>query len=203
MWAPAGRRLPSWLMSGSEPPGPEDAHAPLRAALLREPWIVIEVPEPIRSEVLAVRRIVSRVEARTPVGIGSVGPLPPQNLDEVRRVLDQVADETAVIIGRFAAIRRFPQTRYVYLAPDDEMATSLLILQDRLVEAGLRLLPDVYQSTPHAVIGRVPPEVELEVAARARHLVPSPVFRMTTMALWMLGEGEASCLHRVALTGVL
>jgi hypothetical protein len=190
-------------MPATDPPGPEDAHGTLRAALLREPWVVIEVPEPVRSEVLAVRRIVTRVDARTPVGIGSVGPLPPQNLDEVRRILDIVADETAVIIGRFAAIRRFPQTRYVYLAPDDEMATSLLMLQDRLVESGLKLLPDVYQATPHAAIGRVPPEVELEVAARARSLVPSPVFRMTTLALWMLGEGEASCLHRVAFTGVL
>ncbi len=45
------------------------------------------------------------------------------------------------------------------------MATSLLILQDRLVEDGLKLAPDVYQATPHAVIGRVPPEAELEVAA--------------------------------------
>ena len=190
-------------MQGGPPSGPEDEHGPLRAALLREPWVVVEVPEPIRSEVLAVRRIVSRVDARTPVGIGSVGPLPPQSLDEVRRILDVVADETAVIIGRFAAIRRFPQTRYVYLAPDDEMATSLLMLQDRLVESGLKLTPDVYQSTPHAALGAVPPEAELEVAARARPLVPSPVFRMTTMALWMLGEGEASCLHRVAFTGVL
>ena len=131
--------------------------------------MVIEVPEPVRSEVLAVRRIVSRTSQSVPVGIGSVGPLPPQDLADVRRILDVVGEETGPIIGRFVGLRRFPQTRYVYLAPDDELATSLLILQDRLVEFGLKLAPDVYQATPHAVIGRVPPEAELEVAAgRAR-----------------------------------
>ena len=73
----------------------------------------------------------------------------------------------------------------------------------RLVEAGLKLSPDVYQATPHAVIGRVPPEAELEVAAAARALVPSPTFRMTSLALWSLTEHDASCLHRVLLSGVL
>ncbi|HEY1418670.1 MAG TPA: hypothetical protein VGF41_12235, partial [Myxococcaceae bacterium] len=101
--------------------------------------MVIEVPEPVRSEVLAVRRIVTRTSQKIPVGIGSVGPLPPQDPAEVRRVLDLAGEETGPIIGRFVGLRRFPQTRYVYLAPDDEMATSLLILQDRLVEAGLKL----------------------------------------------------------------
>lgn len=184
-------------------PGPGPQPASPRAARTVELWVVIEVPEPVRSEVLAVRRIVSRTSQKVPVGIGSVGPLPPQDVLEVRRVLDAVGEETAPIIGRFVGLRRFPQTRYVYLAPDDELATSLLILQDRLVEYGLKLAPDVYQATPHAVIGRVPPEAEVEVAAGARALVPSPTFRMTTIALWSLSEHEASCLHRVALTGVL
>ena len=184
-------------------PGPDARAAPLRVARTPELWVVIEVPEPVRSEVLAVRRIVSRTSQKVPVGIGSVGPLPPQELAEVRRVLDAVGEETGPIIGRFVGLRRFPQTRYVYLAPDDEMATSLLILQDRLVEYGLKLAPDVYQATPHAVIGQVPPEAELEVAAGARALVPSPTFRMTTLALWALGEHEVSCLHRVLLSGVL
>ncbi|HSP19676.1 MAG TPA: 2'-5' RNA ligase family protein [Myxococcaceae bacterium] len=184
-------------------PGPGPLPSSLRAARTPELWVVIEVPEPVRSEVLAVRRIVSRTSQKVPVGIGSVGPLPAQDVLEVRRVLDAVGEETGPIIGRFVGLRRFPQTRYVYLAPDDEMATSLLILQDRLVEYGLKLAPDVYQATPHAVIGRVPPEAELEVAAGARPLVPSPTFRMTTLALWSLTEHDASCLHRVALTGVL
>ncbi|HEY1906939.1 MAG TPA: 2'-5' RNA ligase family protein [Myxococcaceae bacterium] len=184
-------------------PGPEPRPAPSRAARTAELWVVIEVPEPVRSEVLAVRRIVTRTSQKIPVGIGSVGPLPPQDPAEVRRVLDLVGEETGPIIGRFVGLRRFPQTRYVYLAPDDEMGTSLLILQDRLVEAGLKLSPDVYQATPHAVIGRVPPEAELEVAAAARALVPSPTFRMTTLALWTLTEHDASCLHRVVLSGVL
>ena len=184
-------------------PGPGPLPSVPRAARAPELWVVIEVPEPVRSEVLAVRRIVSRTSQKVPVGIGSVGPLPPQEMGDVRRVLDAVAEETGPIIGRFVGLRRFPQTRYVYLAPDDEMATSLLILQDRLVEYGLKLAPDVYQATPHAVIGRVPPEAEHEVAAAARALVPSPTFRMTTMALWSLSEQDASCLHRAPLSGVL
>lgn len=184
-------------------PGPEPRLLSPRVARGPELWVVIEVPEPVRSEVLAVRRIVSRTSQRIPVGIGSVGPLPPQDVVEVRRVLDTVGEETGPIIGRFVGLRRFPQTRYVYLAPDDEMAASLLILQDRLVEFGLKLAPDVYQATPHAVIGRVPPEAELEVAAGARALVPSPTFRMTTLALWAITDQDASCLHRVPLSGVL
>jgi len=184
-------------------PGPDPRRAPPHAFRAPELWVVIEVPEPVRSEVQAVRQIVNRTAQRIPVGIGSVGPLPPQDMAEVRRVLDLVGEETGPIIGRFVGLRRFPQTRYVYLAPDDEMATSLLILQDRLVEFGLKLNPDVYQATPHAVIGRVPPEAELEVAAGARALVPSPTFRMTPLALWSLTDNDASCLHRVLLSGVL
>jgi hypothetical protein len=184
-------------------PGPDPLPVSPRAPRASELWVVIEVPEPVRSEVLAVRRIVSRTSQNIPVGIGSVGPLPPQDLAEVRRVLDAVGEETGPIIGRFVGLRRFPQTRYVYLAPDDEMAASLLILQDRLVEFGLKLAPDVYQATPHAVIGRVPPEAELEVAAGARALVPSPTFRMSTMALWSLSDQDANCIHRVLLSGVL
>jgi len=120
-------------------PGPGPLPSAPRAPRAPELWVVIEVPEPVRSEVLLVRRIISRTSQRVPVGIGSVGPLPPQELGEVRRILDAVGEETGPIIGRFVALRRFPQTRYVYLAPDDEMATSLLILQDRLVEYGLNL----------------------------------------------------------------
>ena len=41
-------------------PGPDPQLAPSRVARSPELWVVIEVPEPIRSEVLMVRRIVSR-----------------------------------------------------------------------------------------------------------------------------------------------
>jgi hypothetical protein len=183
--------------------GPEGADRRLRATSGEERWVVVEVPDPVRTEILGVRSILGPTDLRVPVGLGSVGPLPEQELSEVRRALAEAAGETAVIIGRFVALRRFPQTRYVYLAPDDEMASELLILQDRMVEAGLKVVPDVYQATPHTVIGRVPPEFEAEVGARARPLVPSPMFRLTTLALWALEVGRATCLDRVVFTGVL
>ena len=190
-------------MGADHRPGPGPLPSSPRAARAPELWVVIEVPEPVRSEVLAVRRIVEPDQPEGPggdrVGRSAAAAGRPGGPTGTRRG----GWVPAPIIGRFVALRRFPQTRYVYLAPDDEMATSLLILQDRLVEYGLKLAPDVYQATPHAVIGRVPPEAELEVAAGARALVPSPTFRMTTLALWSLTEQEASCLHRVALSGVL
>jgi hypothetical protein len=182
---------------------PEGADRRLRATRGVEHWVVVEVPDPVRTEILGVRSLLGATDLRVPVGLGSVGPLPAQDLSEVRRALAEAAGETAVIIGRFVALRRFPQTRYVYLAPDEEMAAGLLILQDRMVDAGLKLVPDVYQATPHTVIGRVPPEFEAEVAARVRPLVPSPTFRLTTLALWALEVGRATCLDRVVFTGVL
>jgi hypothetical protein len=115
-------------------------------------------------------------------------------------VLEAVGEETGPIIGRFIGLRRFPD-RYVYLAPDDEMATSLLILQDRLVEFGLKLAPDVYQATPHAVIGRPPEASSRSPPARARWF-PADVPDDHHGAVEPQ-RADASCIHRVLLSGVL
>ena len=107
-------------------PGPHPPPAPSRLARTPELWVVIEVPEPVRSEVLMVRRIVNRTGQSVPVGIGSVGPAPSPRTSP-RSVVSSMswARRPAPSSGASSGLRRFPQTRYVYLAPDDEMATSL------------------------------------------------------------------------------
>ena len=46
-------------------PGPAPLSSVPRAARAPELWVVIEVPEPVRSAVLAVRRIVSRTSRKS------------------------------------------------------------------------------------------------------------------------------------------
>jgi hypothetical protein len=86
-------------------------------------YIVAEIPEPVHSQIQAMRDSLNTLTARLPVeislaGSSGVGPIPiGTDLSLVERHLDRTLRSISPFRTRFAAIRSFPNTSIFYLEP--------------------------------------------------------------------------------------
>src|SRR5882672_9763768 len=88
-------------------------------------YIVAEIPEPVRSQVQAMRDSLKTLTAKLPVeitlaGSSGVGPIPVgTDLSLVQRHLDRTLSDISSFGARFSAIRVFPNTSIFFLEPFD------------------------------------------------------------------------------------
>jgi 2'-5' RNA ligase len=88
-------------------------------------FIVAEIPDPVRSQIQALRDMLSTLTARLPVeitlaGSSGVGPIPVgTDLSLVERRLDLSLSGIAPFRTHFSSIRTFPNTSIFYLEPFD------------------------------------------------------------------------------------
>ena len=88
-------------------------------------YIVAEIPEPVRSQVQAMRDSLNTLTANLPVeitlaGSSGVGPIPAgTDWLLIERHLDRTLSDFASFRARFSAIRTFPQTSIFFLEPFD------------------------------------------------------------------------------------
>src|SRR5882672_6394495 len=90
-------------------------------------YIVAEIPEPVRSQVQALRDSLNTLTARLPVeitlaGSSGVGPIPAgTDLPLIECHLDRTLSDIPPFRARFSAIRKFPNTSIFYLEPFDRL----------------------------------------------------------------------------------
>src|SRR3954467_8869518 len=84
-------------------------------------YIVAEIPEPVRSQVQALRDSLNTLTAKLPVeitlaGSSGVGPIPVgTDLSLIERHLDRTLSNISPCRARFSAIGRFPNTSTFFL----------------------------------------------------------------------------------------
>jgi 2'-5' RNA ligase len=168
-------------------------------------FIVLDVPEPLASAVMEVRRR-HRDEVRmalpvevTLTGSGGVGVLAAdQDREVVFGIVDAIAASTAPIKTRFGPVLHWPPSLYVLSYATTE---PLIALHERLATSGLRFGPIEHPFVPHTTLRSRPDATEAE----RRELLAlrlSGDFAFGTLSVYEGGPGRplwVRLLHRVAL----
>ena len=163
-------------------------------------YVVLELPEPVATAVLAIRRRYDQRLAGFPAeitvaGSSGVGPLrAEQAVEPVLECLQHIADTCLPIRLRFAGLRRFASGPVTWLAPADP--APLLALHQRLAGSGFAFAPHRFEFTPHCSVC----STALDPAQQAQLLaepVPAGTFELSRLALYALVDGSPQLLHRV------
>ena len=163
-------------------------------------YVVLELPDPVATAVLAIRR---RYDPRlagfpaeiTVAGSSGLGPLmAEQALEPVLECLQRIADTCLPIRPRFAGLRRFASGPVTWLAPADP--APLLALHRRLAGSGLAFAPHRFEFTPHCSVcsTTLDPVLQQQLLAEP---VPAEAFELSHLALYAVMEGRPQLLHRV------
>jgi 2'-5' RNA ligase len=161
-------------------------------------YIVVEIPEPVRSSIQALRDSLDTPTARLPVeitlnGSSGVGPIPAgTDLDLVGRHLDRVLADVSPFQVRFAAIRAFPNTAIFYLEPDDRSPFDGL--HRKLADSGIPFTDIPWPYNPHCTLRVGSPlsaGAEAELRAQA---FPNEEFLINTVSIYQLDAATKSCM---------
>jgi 2'-5' RNA ligase len=155
-------------------------------------YIVAEIPEPVRSQIQALRESLKTLTARLPVeitlaGSSGVGPIPVgTDLSLVERHLDTALSGIAPFQARFAAIRNFPNTSIFYLEPFDRAPFDRI--HQQLRASGIPFSEIKWPYNPHCTLrGGAPLNAEAasELLSRA---FPREEFWIDTISLYQVDD---------------
>lgn len=168
-------------------------------------YIVAEIPEPVRSQVQALRDSLNTLTAKLPVeitlaGSSGVGPIPAgTDLSLVGRHLDRTLSGISPFRARFSAIRAFPNTAIFFLEPFDRAPFDHL--HQKLRVSGIPFSEIRWPYNPHCTLRGGKPlnaEAALELASRS---FPQEEFWINTVSVYQLDdtalESKLLCQRRL------
>ena len=155
-------------------------------------YIVAEVPEPVRSQVQALRDSLNTLTAKLPVeitlaGSSGVGPIPVgTDLSLIKRHLDRTLSDASPFRARFSAIRAFPNTSIFYLEPVDRSPFDHLHQELRISGIPFSEIPWPYN--PHCTLrGGAPLDAGAASELLARPF-PKEEFQIDTVSVYHLND---------------
>jgi 2'-5' RNA ligase len=160
-------------------------------------YIVAEIPEPVRSQVQAIRDSLNTLTAKLPVeitlaGSSGVGPIPAgTDLLRIERRLDRTLPDIAPFRARFSAIRAFPNTSIFFLEPFDRSPFDHL--HQELRRSGIPFSGIRWPFNPHCTLRggeRLSAEAAFELTCRP---FPREEFLIDTVSVYQLDETSADC----------
>jgi len=163
-------------------------------------YIVAEIPEPVRSQVQALRDSLNTLTARLPVeitlaGSSGVGPIPAgTDLSLVKRHLDWTLSDIPPFRARFTAIRKFPNTSVFYLEPFDRSPFDHL--HHKLCISAIPFLEIRWPYNPHCTLRggeRLSADAEFELVSRS---FPQEEFWINTVSVYQLDDNALDCKLR-------
>jgi len=168
-------------------------------------YIVAELPEPIRSEVQAIRDDFASITATLPVeitlaGSSGLGPIPAgTDLSLIVAQVDAVFSAVCPFKVAFSRIASFPNTSIVYLTPLER--TRFDELHDLLRHSEIPFSPSRFPYNPHCTLragSALPPE---EVDQLTHHAFPNAPFLIDTISVYDLDPTLVRCnlLHQTSL----
>ena len=170
-------------------------------------YVVLDVPQPQASAVMAIRRAHSDLfRAALPVEVTLTDSLDPtQGANEAFAALDGVAAVTPPIETSFAGAHRFPSSDTFVLRVADEEA--FVTLRDRIIGTGIKFEPPSgYDFVPHCTLRTRSPVSPEEVEQLVRTDIPGQM-TLETLSVYTLTRATtpagADCQlrHRVRLAG--
>jgi 2'-5' RNA ligase len=160
-------------------------------------YIVAEIPEPVRSQVQALRDSLNTLTAKLPVeitlaGSSGVGPIPVgTDLSLIQRHLDRTLPDISPFRARFSAIRAFPNTAIFYLEPFDRSPFDHLHQQLRI--SGIPFSGIRWPYNPHCTLRGGEPlsaDAACELASRP---FPQEEFWINTVSVYQLDGPSLDC----------
>jgi 2'-5' RNA ligase len=160
-------------------------------------FIVAEIPEPVRSQVQALRDSLKTLTAKLPVeitlaGSSGAGPIPAgTDLALVQRHLDETLRKIAPFRARFSAIRTFPNTAIFYLEPLDRSPFDQL--HQVLRSSGIPFSATQWPYNPHCTLrGGTPLSVEVAAELLGRSF-PQEEFWINTVSVYHINATALEC----------
>jgi 2'-5' RNA ligase len=155
-------------------------------------YVVAEIPEPVRSQVQAIRDSLNTLTAKLPVeitlaGSSGVGPIPAgADLSLIKRRLDRALANISPFRTRFSAIRPFPNTSIFFLEPFDRSPFDRVHQELRV--SGIPFSGIQWPYRPHCTLRGGPPlsaEAASELLGRP---FPSEEFWINTVSVYHLDD---------------
>lgn len=162
-------------------------------------YVVLELPDPVAAQVLALRR---RYDARlagypaeiTLAGSSGLGTLATgQSETGVFDRLQALAHAHLPLPARFVAIRRFATGPVIWLQPEDP--APLEAFHRALAGSGLAFQPHRFAYTPHCSLSTTTLAAEQQEHLLAE-AVPAERFILRRLALYEVVEGRPALLRR-------
>ncbi len=160
-------------------------------------YIVAEIPEPVRSQVQALRDSLNTLTAKLPVeitlaGSSGVGPIPAgADLSLIKRHLDRMLSDISPFRARFSAIRTFPNTSIFFLEPYDRSPFDRL--HQKLRTSGIPFSEIPWPYNPHCTLRGGEPlsaDAASELASRS---FPQEEFWINTISVYQLENTSLDC----------
>ena len=169
-------------------------------------YVVLDVPEPFASAVMAVR-VRHRDEFRsslpveiTIAGSNGVGEFEAdQASEDVFALLTAIAAEAKTIEAAFGPVDCFPGTEIFFLTLEDEQ--PLRALHDRIANSPIRFKPCPFPYRPHCTLRDRTPISDEEVADLLAVEIPGS-FVLDTLSVYAMPP-PMQLLHRVRLGSTL
>ncbi|HZM02405.1 MAG TPA: 2'-5' RNA ligase family protein [Candidatus Saccharimonadales bacterium] len=160
-------------------------------------YIVAEIPEPVRSQVQALRDSLNTLTAKLPVeitlaGSSGVGPVPAgADLSLIERHLDRTLLDISPFRVRISAIRAFPNTAIFFLEPLDRSPFDHL--HQKLRTSGIPFSEIQWPYNPHCTLRGGEPlsaDAASELASRS---FPQEEFWINTVSVYQLNSATFDC----------
>jgi 2'-5' RNA ligase len=160
-------------------------------------FIVVEIPEPVRSGIQSLRDSLGTRVAKLPVeitlaGSSGVGPIP-RNADGslVKTNLARVLSQVRAFTTGFSAIRCFPNTSTYYLEPVDRWPFDQL--HQAVRDSGIPFSKIPWPFNPHCTLRSGEPfsaEAAADLLARP---ISREEFRIDTVSIYGVDQSFAEC----------
>ena len=155
-------------------------------------YIVAEIPDPVRSQVQALRDSLNTLTAKLPVeitlaGSSGVGPIPVgTDLSVIQCHLERILSSISPFRTHFSSIRAFPNTSIFYLEPFDRSPFDRL--HRELRSSGIPFSECPWPYNPHCTLrgGK-----SLDAAAASELLArsfPKEEFQINTVSVYHLND---------------
>jgi 2'-5' RNA ligase len=160
-------------------------------------FIVAEIPEPVRSQVQALRDSLKTLTAKLPVeitlaGSSGVGPIPAgTDLSLIKRHLDRILRDISPFRARFSAIRMFPNTSIFYLEPFDRSSFDQLHQELRI--SGIPFSGNRWPYNPHCTLRGGKPLSAKAASKLAARSFPQEEFWINTVSVYQLDATALDC----------
>lgn len=170
-------------------------------------YIVAEIPEPIRSEIQAIRNHLRTPTAKLPVeitlaGSSGVGPIPPgTSLPMVIEEMDRRIMSLAPFKTSFSGIHSFPGGSTLFLSPAER--TIFDFVHGILCESDILFSQLPFPYTPHCTIRSGPPISDESLSTILKMDYPGYQFLIDTFSIYSLNDSKMECglLYQSKLTG--
>lgn len=159
-------------------------------------YVVAEIPEPVRSEIQALRKSFGTPTALLPVevtllGSSGAGPIPAGTpIQTIQKQIDLLFAHVTPWNVSFAGIRVFPNTAIAYLAPVDRDGFDRIhaILRD----SSIPHTESTFPFTPHCSL-RSGPATPGELSKVLQHSFPMEPFNIDTISIYEFDETNFHC----------